>query len=124
MVPDDIIQCEGIMVTNAMLGRLMQSISVKTLFGILALLPALAFGDELWDKAVKTAGDNWSIYPGTMVEHERVYDLKGRLEEYTRSEYRLRFDLQKGLQVRLVKAQKNHVKGKVKTEIEFADFRR
>ena len=42
--------------------------------------------DELWDKAVQIAGNNSSIYPGTMVEHERVYDLSGRLEEYTRSD--------------------------------------
>ena len=49
--------------------------------------------DELWDKAVQIAGVNRALYPGTMVEHERVHDLQGRLEEYTRSEYRLRFDL-------------------------------
>ncbi|MEE8300807.1 MAG: hypothetical protein V3S24_00050 [Candidatus Tectomicrobia bacterium] len=89
----------------------MQSIHIKTIcvLGLAALLPALAFGDELWDKAVKIAANNSSIYPGTMVEHERVYDLKGRLEEYTRSHYRLRFDEQKGLQVTLVKAEKDNV---------------
>lgn len=65
--------------------------------------------DELWDKAVTIAGNNSSIYPRTMVEHERVYDLSGRLEEYTRSEYRLQFDLQKGLQVQLVKAEQNNL---------------
>ncbi|MEE8300810.1 MAG: hypothetical protein V3S24_00065 [Candidatus Tectomicrobia bacterium] len=65
--------------------------------------------DELWDKAVQIAGNNSSIYPGTMVEHERVYDLSGRLEEYTRSEYRLQFDLHKGLQAQLVQAEKNNL---------------
>ena len=94
-----------------MRGRLVQCINVKTLgmFCILALLPVLAFGDPLWKKAVQIAGGSSVIYPGTMVEHERVYDLHDRLVEYTRSEYRLRFDLRQGLQVRLVKAVKNNV---------------
>ena len=57
----------------------MQPIIVKTLgrIGILVLLPTLGFGDELWNRAVKIAESYSSIYPGKIVEHERVYDTKG-----------------------------------------------
>lgn len=66
-----------------------------------------AIQDDLWQKAVKLAEENSSWIPGQIVQHQQVFNTKGKLEEDTKIDIQLEHGQEGKIAMKILKATSN-----------------